>query len=122
MSIHLTHTFIAIQVPFCAVVCLHDSQKGEGPYELQSHTTLCKAHKQQEFSAFSFRNKVYNRWRPAVNYNEPRTAAGKEQRTMTTSKREASQAGKDLRNPNTPKRDRGPIASDLAQTKREPKK
>lgn len=41
---------------------------------------------------------------------------------MTTSKREASQAGKDLRNPNTPKRDRGPIASDLAQAKRKPKK
>jgi hypothetical protein len=29
---------------------------------------------------------------------------------------------KDLRNPDTPKRDRGPIASDLAQARRKPKK
>jgi hypothetical protein len=44
------------------------------------------------------------------------------EKNMTTSRKEASQAGKDLRNPNTPKRDRGPIASDLAQARRKPKK
>jgi len=40
---------------------------------------------------------------------------------MATSKKEASQAGKDLRNPKTPIRDRGPIASALAQAKRNKK-
>jgi hypothetical protein len=57
---------------------------------------------------------------PAVNRSEPSTT--QERENMTTSKKEASQAGKDLRNPQTPKRDRGPIASDLAQARRKPKK
>jgi hypothetical protein len=42
---------------------------------------------------------------------------------MTTSKKTASQqAGKDLRDPKTPKKDRDPIASDVVQAKRKPKK
>jgi len=41
---------------------------------------------------------------------------------MPTSKRTASQAGRDLRDPKTPKKDRAPIASDLAQAPRKPKK
>lgn len=41
---------------------------------------------------------------------------------MVTSKKVASQAGKDLRNPSTPKKDRAPIASDLKQAAKKPKK
>lgn len=40
-------------------------------------------------------------------------------KVVTTSKKEASKAGKRLRDPKTPKKDRGPIASDLAQAKRQ---
>jgi hypothetical protein len=41
---------------------------------------------------------------------------------MTTSKGTASKAAKDLRNPKTVKKDRAPIASDLAQTRKKPRK
>jgi hypothetical protein len=41
---------------------------------------------------------------------------------MTTSKGTASKAGKDLLDPMTVKKDRAPIASDLAQARKKPRK
>ena len=99
-----------------------DGQNGEGRMSGNLIRPLSTSETQQDFSAFSCAPRFIT-----VGVLLSTTANHKRQqkgikKTMTTSRREASQAGKDLRNPNTPKRDRGPIASDLAQAKRKPKK
>ena len=65
-----------------------------------------------------------DKWMPPLPFDRRWQSIARSTREsgMTTSKKQASQAGKDLRDKRTPKRDRGPIASDLAQAKRKPKK
>jgi hypothetical protein len=116
-------TPIAIQIPFYAVVYFDDSRrkdKGRMSYAL-IRPFVHKTKRSRKPAALVKQTEFYNRWCSCC--QPQRTINDKQKRkNMTTSRKEASQAGKDLRNPKTPKRDRGPIASDLAQAPRKPKK